>query len=88
LVLPRFRTAVFVHGCFWHQHPNCRFATRPGTNIEFWQAKFAGTRERDLRTEVELKALGWHVEVVWECEDTDRLNRLVETLLATAVARR
>ena len=88
LVLARCQTAVFVHGCFWHQHPGCRFAARPGTNAEFWQTKFVANRERDARKEAELKALGWRVEVVWECEGVDRLDRLVQTLIATAAARR
>jgi DNA mismatch endonuclease (patch repair protein) len=87
LVLPRFRTAVFVHGCFWHQHPGCRFATRPGTNAEFWQAKFATNRERDQRKEAELRALGWRVEIVWECEGSERLDSLVESLLVGAPVR-
>ena len=87
LVLPRFRTAVFVHGCFWHQHPGCRFATRPGTNAEFWKAKFATNRERDQRKEAELRALGWRVEVVWECDGDERLEGLVESLLLSGETR-
>jgi DNA mismatch endonuclease (patch repair protein) len=87
LVLPRFRTAVFVHGCFWHQHPGCRFATRPGTNAEFWQAKFATNRERDQRKEAELRVLGWRVEVVWECEGDERLEGLVDSLLLSGETR-
>jgi len=80
LVLPRYRTVVFVHGCFWHQHPGCRFAAQPDTNAPFWRAKLTRNVERDRRQVEQLRDLGWHVEVVWECEDEQRLSRLVDTL--------
>jgi DNA mismatch endonuclease, patch repair protein len=67
IVLPAYQTAVFVHGCFWHRHRNCRFTTTPKSNSEFWQAKFARTVVRDrARTRV-LRKMGWKVIVVWEC---------------------
>lgn len=68
IVLPRFRTAVFVHGCFWHRHRGCRFAYTPKSNLPFWQAKFDGNVERDRRKVRELRKLGWRVEVIWECQ--------------------
>jgi DNA mismatch endonuclease (patch repair protein) len=68
IVLPRFRTVIFVNGCFWHRHPGCRDATTPSTRPEFWKAKFDGNVERDARSQSALKASGWHVLVVWECE--------------------
>nr|WP_244616617.1 very short patch repair endonuclease [Youhaiella tibetensis] len=68
IVLPRFRTAIFVNGCFWHRHPGCRFATTPSTRPEFWQTKFNGNVERDARNQATLEAAGWQVMVVWECE--------------------
>lgn len=80
LVLSRYRTAVFVHGCFWHRHHGCRLATRPDTNAAFWQEKLEGNAKRDQQREDELRTLGWKVEVVWECDGTDRLERLAETL--------
>lgn len=67
LVLPRHRAALFVHGCFWHRHQGCRFATTPATRAEFWQAKFAGTIERDRLQQQSLRDAGWRVAVVWEC---------------------
>src|ERR1700675_774156 len=67
IVFRRIRVAVFVHGCFWHQHPGCRLAATPGSNREFWAAKLSGNVDRDSRTETELKRLGWAVSVVWEC---------------------
>lgn len=68
LVFPGRGKVVFVHGCFWHQHPGCRYATRPATRAEFWAAKLDGNRERDTRVLQDLERLGWGVLVVWECE--------------------
>lgn len=68
IVLPKFRTAIFVHGCFWHRHPGCRNATTPSTRHEFWQEKFDGNVSRDARNRADLAATGWTVLTVWECE--------------------
>lgn len=67
LVLPRYRTAVFVHGCFWHRHENCSRSTIPKTRREFWEEKLARNLERDRVAQTALRSLGWHVVVVWEC---------------------
>ena len=67
LVLARYKTAIFVHGCFWHGHAKCRFATIPATRTEFWQAKIAGNKARDTASEAKLREQGWRVAVVWEC---------------------
>ena len=68
IVLPKHRTVVFVHGCFWHRHEGCRYTTTPKTRQEFWQTKFATNVERDRRNRTDLRQLGWRVIVVWECE--------------------
>lgn len=68
IVLPGRRVAVFVHGCFWHRHPNCRFATTPRTRPEFWQCKFKENMARDERAAANLGALGWKTLTIWECE--------------------
>jgi DNA mismatch endonuclease, patch repair protein len=68
IVLPRYRTTIFVHGCFWHRHTGCRNATTPSTRKAFWQEKFDGNVRRDERNRSELVAEGWTVVVVWECE--------------------
>jgi DNA mismatch endonuclease (patch repair protein) len=68
IVLPKHRTVVFVHGCFWHRHEGCRYTTTPKTRQEFWQSKFADNVERDSRNSTDLQQLGWRVIVVWECE--------------------
>lgn len=67
IVLPKFRTAVFVHGCFWHGH-SCHLFRLPKTRAEFWKAKIDSNRERDTRQTALLEADGWHVETIWECE--------------------
>lgn len=81
IVLPKYRTAVFVHGCFWHRHDNCRFAAVPSTNREFWQAKFKANVARDKRVSDQLESAGWRVIIVWECQVTPaRLQLLTEEL--------
>lgn len=71
IVLPRYRTAIFVHGCFWHRHAGCKVATFPKSQPEFWRAKFDNNVERDAANTSRLEALGWRVLVVWECETRD-----------------
>lgn len=85
IALPRYHAIVFVHGCFWHQHRGCRFAYRPKSNITFWSEKFEQNVRRDSRNRKELRRLGWHVVVVWECQTTDRaaLTRRLATKLKT-----
>ena len=68
IVLTKYRTCIFVNGCFWHGHNDCRYATKPKTNAEFWCTKIENNRERDLRDYTFLESLGWRVIVVWECE--------------------
>lgn len=67
LVFARHRAVVFVHGCFWHRHSSCRYATTPSSNAEFWQAKFDANVARDKRVTRELRRDGWRVFVVWAC---------------------
>jgi DNA mismatch endonuclease (patch repair protein) len=67
LVLPKHRAAVFVHGCFWHRHEGCRYATTPATRAQFWAAKFEGNLDRDKTAHAMLIERGWRVATVWEC---------------------
>jgi DNA mismatch endonuclease (patch repair protein) len=67
LVLPRWHAVVFVHGCFWHQHPGCPLAAVPATRPDFWQSKLAGNRQRDDRAREALVNADWRVAVIWEC---------------------
>ena len=68
IVLPKHRTVVFVHGCFWHRHAGCQFAYVPKTRTDFWQDKFAANSSRDRRAAQALRRLGWRVMTIWECE--------------------
>jgi DNA mismatch endonuclease, patch repair protein len=68
IVLPKYRTAILVHGCFWHQHCGCPKARLPKQNHEFWAAKLRANATRDTLTKRELSALGWNVITIWECE--------------------
>lgn len=68
IVLSGRKLAIFVHGCFWHRHQNCKRCTSPKTRVEFWESKFASNIKRDQRNLEELQRLGWTVEVIWECE--------------------
>jgi len=68
IVLPKHKSVVFVHGCFWHGHPGCPRADRPTSNIEFWNRKLDRNAERDYKASAALEEMGWRVLVLWECE--------------------
>lgn len=68
IVLPRYRSVIFVHGCFWHGHEGCRYFILPKTKTEWWEAKISGNKERDNRNLAALRASGWKVIIVYECE--------------------
>jgi DNA mismatch endonuclease (patch repair protein) len=68
IVLPKYRTVIFLHECFWHRHKGSKDATTPKTRTEWWEAKFAGNVARDLRNQRSLRKAGWRVVVIWECE--------------------
>lgn len=79
LVFPKYMTVVFIHGCFWHQHPdkNCPHTGIPLSNKKYWEPKLKRTTERDKKNLEAIKKAGWRVDVVWECEiSEERLQRL------------
>lgn len=85
LVLPKYHAAVFVHGCFWHRHEGCRYATTPASNAAFWQEKFAANVRNDTKVKQQLQALGWRVLVIWSCElDERKLTKLAATIRKSA----
>lgn len=67
LVFPRHGAVVFIHGCYWHRHEGCKYASTPASNVEFWQRKFAGNVKRDRRAIAMLLDAGWRVFILWEC---------------------
>lgn len=68
LVLPKYRTVIFVNGCFWHGHEGCKYFVWPKNNAEFWRQKIETNISRDQRKEAQLRDMGWNVMIVWECE--------------------
>ncbi len=81
IVLPKYKTCIFVNGCFWHKHEGCRYFVWPKNNAEFWKKKITGNVDRDLRQQNELRLLGWNVVVIWECElKKDRFNETMASV--------
>jgi len=68
IVLSRYKTVIFVHGCFWHRHKDCRFAYTPKSRTDFWLKKLESNVSRDRQVKADLERLGWRVITVWECE--------------------
>lgn len=79
IVLPKYKTIVFVHGCFWHLHEGCRYAVMPLSNVAFWKKKLYDNRARDYRNQTMLTQMGWKVIIVWECQLKKELRE--QTLL-------
>lgn len=88
IVMRRFKTVIFVHGCFWHGHDNCKYYRLPKSNTEFWQDKVNKNRARDERDIKALYKLGWNVIIIWECElKTDVLRRQTFSRLSDIFSR-
>lgn len=86
MVLAKWKTVIFINGCYWHHHRGCRKATIPKSNTEFWKAKFASNRARDRRNYRKLTALGWRVLVIWQCEakTSERASSLLSEYFKTS----
>ena len=82
IVLPKYKTVIFVNGCFWHYHKGCRFFVLPKTRTEWWLEKIKATATRDKSSEIALQVLGWKIIVVWECElkPTNRITTLLNLI--------
>ncbi len=83
IVLPKYKIALFVHGCFWHRHEGCKYSTIPKTRTEFWIEKFRDNVERDKLNQAKLISMGWTPLIVWECETKKNVN----SLLASRISR-
>lgn len=81
IVLPKYKTVIFVHGCFWHRHPGCRDTTTPKTRTEFWQTKFDRNVENDKKHIIELEQMGYKVFVLWECEIEKHFEETMKKLV-------
>jgi len=87
IVLPKYKTIIFIHGCFWHGHEGCKKSALPATNLEFWKDKLQKNKERDKSNILKLQESGWKVIVVWQCElknSTVRNNRLEKLIVEIA----
>lgn len=85
IVLFKYHTCIFVHGCFWHRHPGCHRSSMPQTNAEFWQMKFDKNVARDKSVATQLEQLGWKVMVIWECETHNQYLLQAKLLNLTAM---
>ncbi|MGE3821552.1 MAG: very short patch repair endonuclease [Isosphaeraceae bacterium] len=83
VALPKWRTAVMIHGCFWHRHVGCPHTRTPKSRLDFWTAKFDENVRRDERAREALESLGWRVLVIWECElkDVATLTRRIDAFI-------
>ena len=81
IVLSKYRTVIFVHGCFWHRH-GCKKTTMPSTRKNFWEAKFNANIKRDAQNIKSLKKVGWRVVVVWECEISKNIERALKRVVS------
>lgn len=84
IVLPKYRTVIFVNGCFWHGHEGCRYFVVPKTNTDFWVNKIETNRQRDEKKTAELEQLGWKVIIIWECQlKKGRIDDTFDWLIAS-----
>jgi len=81
IVLPKYRTAIFIHGCFWHRHDNCARATTPKSNLNYWNNKFSRNIENDTKHKSLLEEMGWKVIVLWECDINKRFDNTMSGLI-------
>lgn len=82
LVFPKYKAVIFVHGCYWHRHVGCKYASTPKTNVDFWNLKFSENINRDKFVESELIKMGWRFLIVWECE---LKKKKIETIINAGV---
>lgn len=84
IVLRKYRTVIFVNGCFWHGHQGCKYFVLPKTNVEFWSEKIERNRNRDVEEQRQLASMGWHCITVWECQLKPKVRQLtLESLVYT-----
>ena len=81
IVLPKYKTVIFVHGCFWHRHNNCKYATTPKTRKEFWENKFEENVKRDNLNQANLSLKGWKIIILWECQLKEDMKKRIRELL-------
>ena len=83
IVLGKYHTVIFIHGCFWHRHTGCKDATTPKTNTEFWLRKFTTNIENDKKHLEALQKQGWNIIVLWECEINGNFDQIMQNVIST-----
>ena len=86
VVLPKYRTVIFVNGCFWHRHEGCKYATTPKTNTDFWMEKFNKNVANDKLHNKQLQEMGWRVITIWECELKDSFEETMSRVESFVLA--
>ena len=82
IVLPRYKTVIFVHGCYWHRHQGCKNCSTPSTNGDFWLKKFQTNVDNDRKHKEQLESDGWNVLVLWECESEQNFEELMQVVVS------
>lgn len=82
IVLPKYKTVIFIHGCFWHLHPGCKNARLPKSNTEFWETKLNHNVANDIKIRQLLEEYGWHVITIWECEIEKSLELVTQKIIS------
>ena len=82
IVLPKYNTVVFIHGCYWHRHPGCKYSYTPKSNLDFWEKKFSANIKNDESKREQLENSGWRMIVLWECDIEHRFEQTMETLVS------
>jgi len=80
IVLPKWKTAIFIHGCFWHRHEKCKYASMPKHNSAYWTKKFEDNVQRDKRIQNEIHLMGWRCIVIWECQLRNDPNKVIQAI--------
>lgn len=83
IVLPKYKTVIFINGCFWHGHKGCNYFVVPKTRTEWWLAKIKDTQKRDREAEIQLNVLGWKVITLWTCQLKHNKNKTLQDLIIT-----
>ena len=81
IVLPKYHTVIFIHGCFWHRHPGCKDASTPKTRTDFWQQKFDRNVQNDCINQEKLRSMGWKVIILWECDINKRFEETISNVI-------
>ncbi|TJX14887.1 DNA mismatch endonuclease Vsr [Tissierella creatinini] len=81
IVLPKYKTVIFINGCFWHGHEHCKLSHMPKSNVEYWEHKISRNIENDIKNQEDIKMMGWNFIIVWECQLKENTEEVLENLI-------